>query len=112
MIRDDEEWTTARNSILPDYADITVKPVQRDAGYPADDVVYHRAGLPMKLFGTFLSIQSARPIPIATVPTPARYANPTPSGELSPSTASAQMNGPTTAAARDDKTIRLKNRPA
>jgi hypothetical protein len=47
-----------------------------------------------------------------TVTTAARYANPVPWVGSSPSTVSPQINGPATAAARDESSMRLKKRPA
>src|SRR5215210_6214690 len=112
MIDGNEQRSMRRDSICIHNANITVEPVECDARHPPEKGINHNASGRTKLLGTLRSIHSASAIPIATVPTPARYAKPTPMEDESPSTASAQMNGPTTAAAREDNTIKLKKRPA
>src|SRR5438046_360593 len=108
MIHRYEQWSATGDPLVANDANVSIEPMQCDAGDPAKETINHLEPALEKLSGTLRNIHSASAIPIATLITPARYAKPVPIDGVRPSTASAQTNGPTTAAALDDRTIRLK----
>src|SRR5512141_2477779 len=112
MACSDYDWPRFRNTLLAFDSNAGIEPVKRNSGEPAKQTVDHTLSCSRQRLGTFHRRTSDSDIPTATVITAARYAMPVPNDGSNPSTVHPQINGPTIAAAREDKTIRLKNRAA
>src|ERR1700749_2132984 len=112
MIDDQQQRPAPRNALLAFELDVAIVPAQGDACDRAKQRVDHRYAVRGPLSGTPRKITAAITNIPATVMTAARYAIAVPSLDSSPSTVKPQINGPSTAAARDDNNIKLKYRPA
>src|SRR5678816_2834455 len=102
MARCDDHRTSERNLLTADYLNARVKPVECNAGKPAQQSINHALSCSRHLSGTLSRIISARTMLMVTVSTAARYAMPVPIEGSSPSTVSPQISGPAIAAAREE----------
>ena len=76
MIHRYEQWSATGDPLVANDANVSIEPMQCDAGDPAEETINHLEPALEKLSGTLRNIHSASAIPIATVITPARYAKP------------------------------------